>query len=288
MNGTPESPIEPPIPDQGLEPGTGASLPQEFAASAGSDQIDVAALIESLRYAQDAQLEAERKVAVMSRAGRIAHYFSRVRQAELEVQAGKLQQVEYRATHDKLTGLYNRDGLALLVEKYMRSSGDPTGVLQLDVANFKSLNDRYGHHKGDDALQLIAAVLSASVRPGDVVVRLGGDEFAILLGVDKHAAEEARNKQQAQPLGSDHYAPRNTSVSPEDAVEAVRSSILERIGFVRQENELWQESGVHLGVGATVWSPASESIDEALTRADIALEADKRDLHAQVGQYRKA
>lgn len=248
---------------------------------------DVHQLIDRLLFAQDAHADAEHRLDMMQRAGRIAHYFSRVRQAKLDVRTRQLQEAEYSASHDHLTGLYNRHGLAQLSQSYARGNGGPIGVLQLDVANFKSLNDKFGHNQGDDALRLIAAVLSASVRPGDAVVRLGGDEFAILLGVDVQAAEEARVKQQDQTLNADQYTPRSTSVTPAEVTEAVRSSILERIGFVRQENELWQESGVHLGLGAAVWDPRTEHIDVALQRADVALKTDKEQLHAQIGQYRK-
>lgn len=54
-------------------------------------------------------------------------------------------------------------------------------VLMLDVNHFKQINDTFGHAAGDQVLQRIGAVISASLRDNDIAGRLGGEEFAILL-----------------------------------------------------------------------------------------------------------
>ena len=54
-------------------------------------------------------------------------------------------------------------------------------MLFIDLDHFKHLNDRFGHAKGDRALQVIAERIKTIIRPGDTAGRLGGDEFAILL-----------------------------------------------------------------------------------------------------------
>jgi diguanylate cyclase (GGDEF)-like protein len=87
------------------------------------------------------------------------------------------------ATRDPLTGLFNRRGFygsltqwCSLAQRY----GHALGVLVVDVDNFKTVNDTYGHPAGDEVLIAIAKALSKAVRTADVVARNGGDEFAIL------------------------------------------------------------------------------------------------------------
>jgi diguanylate cyclase (GGDEF)-like protein len=85
---------------------------------------------------------------------------------------------------DPLTGLYNRrfaeQRLAAEVARAARR-GDPLTVLTLDLNNFKSINDTYGHPAGDQVLQDFASRLNKVIRGSDLAVRLGGDEFLVLL-----------------------------------------------------------------------------------------------------------
>jgi len=82
--------------------------------------------------------------------------------------------------HDQMTGILNRAGfLAQLEQCLERKTGGV--LLVLDADHFKAINDRYGHEKGDEALQKIAKALLYSVRRNDIVGRIGGEEFAILL-----------------------------------------------------------------------------------------------------------
>lgn len=102
------------------------------------------------------------------------------------------RQLSHRAFHDELTGLANR---ALLLDRMdhalrvARSDDDPVVVLFVDLDDFKTVNDSYGHDVGDAILQAVAARIRRSAGTGDTVARLGGDEFAILLedrgGVDR-------------------------------------------------------------------------------------------------------
>ncbi|MGH9103055.1 MAG: putative bifunctional diguanylate cyclase/phosphodiesterase [Acidimicrobiales bacterium] len=101
------------------------------------------------------------------------------------VDNARLRQAErHEATHDALTGLLNRkafsDHLALALAQAERIR-QPLAVLLLDLDRFKEVNDRLGHHRGDELLVAVAGRLTAALREGDVIARLGGDEFAVVL-----------------------------------------------------------------------------------------------------------
>jgi diguanylate cyclase len=85
---------------------------------------------------------------------------------------------------DQLTGVLNRRGLDEAITREMARAQRGGGLLSvalLDIDNFKSLNDTYGHNVGDTALQHLAKVIQTTMRPTDVVSRFGGEEFVILL-----------------------------------------------------------------------------------------------------------
>lgn len=95
------------------------------------------------------------------------------------------QSLTYRATHDALTGLVNRAGLADRLAAWFEQdvgSGPPSvGLLFIDIDDFKDVNDSLGHEGGDELLVQLARRLRSSVRAHDVVARLGGDEFAVVV-----------------------------------------------------------------------------------------------------------
>jgi diguanylate cyclase (GGDEF)-like protein/PAS domain S-box-containing protein len=105
-----------------------------------------------------------------------------VRERQREVQ--RLQELTLR---DELTGLFNRRGMdVMLPEQAKRSkrSGRPVIVVYGDIDRFKTLNDTYGHERGDAVLVAVAEALRTAFRETDLIARLGGDEFCVIAEAD--------------------------------------------------------------------------------------------------------
>jgi diguanylate cyclase (GGDEF)-like protein/PAS domain S-box-containing protein len=156
------------------------------------------------------------------------------RQREAEHQLRQL------ALYDPLTGLANRAFFHERLKhaiKLRHAEGQATGLLYIDLDDFKGINDRWGHDLGDDVLHEIGQRIEHSVRPGDTAARLGGDEFAVVL---------------TEP------------VTPDDAV-AVAERLLTAIGQPLESGSGPLYTGASIGI-------AFGSDDEALLReADIAM-----------------
>ena len=93
-------------------------------------------------------------------------------------------EMEGLAMRDPLTGIFNRRALfEALQDLYNVSSTENLdfGCIMGDIDHFKSFNDRFGHAVGDQVIQIVAQILSTTVRPTDIMGRYGGEEFCILL-----------------------------------------------------------------------------------------------------------
>ena len=94
------------------------------------------------------------------------------------------ERLRHDAVHDPLTGLANRtllhDRLRHALARSERGAGGGTGVMFVDLDNFKAVNDGYGHGAGDEVLIELGSRLSRALRPADTVARLGGDEFVVV------------------------------------------------------------------------------------------------------------
>ena len=142
------------------------------------------------------------------------------------------------AMRDSLTSLNNTRAFNVEYQtlKKRQPKKDQTlaiGIIDLDV--FKSVNDTYGHSKGDDVLVEFAQVLKESVRMNDVVARMGGDEFVVIL-------------QDTNSQGIEEYAKR------------LRNQFL--------LSGLKQRYGVDFSMGIRIYTELPENLDEATRQAD--------------------
>lgn len=100
---------------------------------------------------------------------------------ENEEKEKKLKELSIK---DGLTGLYNHkymyEQLTLAIKRYYRHK-KPLSIIMIDLDNFKMINDKYGHVKGDEILRHISKILDRNSREGELVGRYGGEEFIILL-----------------------------------------------------------------------------------------------------------
>ena len=96
----------------------------------------------------------------------------------LEENRQKAQQLTYEASHDALTGLYNRSAYEMFRQSM---EDDHVALLIVDVDKFKEVNDTWGHDVGDRVLKRVAQILRKSFRSVDVICRVGGDEFVVLM-----------------------------------------------------------------------------------------------------------
>jgi diguanylate cyclase (GGDEF)-like protein len=89
-----------------------------------------------------------------------------------------------QADTDELTGLLNRRAFNQRLDALLhraRQTSTPLSLVEIDIDDFKLINDRFGHAAGDGALVSVADSLTRSVREGELVARMGGEEFAIIL-----------------------------------------------------------------------------------------------------------
>ncbi len=88
------------------------------------------------------------------------------------------EKLNFEATHDVLTGLYNRRGYDFLLENI---DIETSALLLVDLDEFKQINDNYGHEVGDRILKEVSEILHSSFRNRDYICRFGGDEMAVIM-----------------------------------------------------------------------------------------------------------
>lgn len=168
--------------------------------------------------------------------------------------AGREADLRYQAFHDGLTGLANRalyvDRVTHALELHRRDRRS-LAICFLDLDGFKAVNDARGHAAGDELLKLVAQRLWGELSEADTLARLGGDEFAVLL---------------------------EDGSGPVDVARSMLDSL--RSPFVITGHEVC----VLASAGVAVVEPRDDTptVDELLTRADVAMYAVKRQGKADV------
>lgn len=119
---------------------------------------------------------------------------------------GNLRKFERHARTDALTGLSNRHAMDEAFPREIArciQSESPVSLIMIDVDQFKSFNDKFGHVAGDRALSAVAHVLQKQFRPRDLLVRYGGDEFSVLLpGIKINEAMSIADRVRSAVAGS--------------------------------------------------------------------------------------
>lgn len=127
-------------------------------------------------------IQYSRVSAIRNTDGEISHLCSVI--SDISELKESHRRLEHLAYHDELTGLTNRvlltDRMRQAMAQCLRRPGELLGVCYLDLDNFKSINDRWGHETGDLVLEMVAQRLKLCVRSGDTISRLGGDEFVVM------------------------------------------------------------------------------------------------------------
>lgn len=155
----------------------------------------------------------------------------------------------YLATHDQMTGLYNRsmfyDRLRNDIKRHERE-GVEFGVMMLDMDGLKVINDTYGHRAGDAAIIEMARRISTTIRKSDTAARLGGDEFGVIL----------------QPTHGLAFL--------DDLVERIRSAVTKSFEFDQHSIEL------DISIGTSISSESRTTLDLLIEQADKAMYENKR------------
>lgn len=172
-----------------------------------------------------------------------------------------LEKLNHAVNHDFLTGVLARRALMERGQKMISrldEEGQSVAVLMMDIDHFKSVNDRFGHAQGDTVLQEFAVLARESLRPDDLMGRMGGEEFAIVL--------PRTGRDQALQVG-------------QRLCERLREHAFPLL------NQGQMQVTLSIGLHSISAIGAQDSIEQLLSKADVALYVAKNSGRNQVRQY---
>jgi len=165
------------------------------------------------------------------------------------------KEMEFRAHHDALTGLLNREEFEQRVGAALRDKTRPCALLYLDLDQFRVVNDTCGHAAGDQLLRDVSLLLNSTVPDDKIVARLGGDEFAVLLR-------------------------EQSAVSAQAVAEALREAVHE-FQFVHQGRSFW----LSISIGVVIPERGVDTFEMVLADADRACYQAKEEGRNRVRLY---
>lgn len=153
-----------------------------------------------------------------------------------------IDHLEYLASYDEMTGIYNRRKFFSLANEKFKNKQNDFYAVMIDIDNFKNINDNYGHSTGDKVIKLVTQTISNKIAQNVVFGRIGGEEFALVC----------------------------SSVTKETVVSTIES-IREDVSQLKIITDDGSAIKVTISEGISKCSAISNTLDAVLKEADIAL-----------------
>lgn len=151
--------------------------------------------------------------------------------------ASKQRELSHQATHDPLTGVWNRSAILDILEREVhcaKRNKKPLCLALADIDNFKSVNDNYGHAAGDTVLIEVVQRIQSALRHYDAVGRYGGEEFIVVMsGVNKQRAFKIAERLRAR-VAEHPYAVMKNRISVTLSVGVAAGARIENAGSLLQ------------------------------------------------------